>query len=176
MNKMEKLFTSVTNEESVVLKKWSTELGDNFCTGVKLSACAVFAICDGVVVQILKSDKYRSVITLRSYDGIYFRYCGMDTRYVAVIESQEVVKGQKLGQCYNNCLLFELCTEEKSKFPVRVWSTTVFKHDPLPYLAGDDIINSNRSKYTETNPADLPEVTLSSSMISEFSDSRGDDE
>lgn len=176
MYKMEKLFTSVTNEESIILKNWSTELGDNFCTGVKLSACAVFAICDGVIVQILKSDKYRSVITLRSYDGIYFRYCGIDVRYVMVSESQEVVKGQQLGQCYNSCLLFELCTEEKSNFPVRVWSTTVFKHDPLPYLAGDDIINSNKSKYTETDPSNLPEVELSSSMILEFSGSKGDDE
>lgn len=141
---MKKLFTSVTQTESTIIKEWSDDESQGYFTGVMFDACEVFSICDGVIVQVEKSTKYHKVVTIQYSNNLYVRYLNIIELDKEIVEGRTITFGQFIGRCYHNQLMFEVCTKDGDKrWPVRIGKYTLYKEDPMPYLTDESTFHKH---------------------------------
>lgn len=129
------------------------------------------SIVSGKVLFIGKTDRYY-IVTIQCNSSECVRYGHLLS--VDVKLNDEVTEGKVIGQA-DKFVLFEYCTVAKgdSKFPVRIYSKTYFKQNPMNLLD---------SKYEVITTPNLDFVSKSGKVIKlstaqqlEFGDNKGDD-
>lgn len=145
--------------------KWPTIYG---CEYYDTKATSVVS---GKVLFIGKSDRYY-IVTIQCNSSECVRYGHLLSVDVKV--NDEVKEGTLIGQT-DKFVLFEYCTvaKGKSKFPVRIYTKTYYKQDPMPLL---------NKKYEVITTPDLTFVNKPGSLIKltseqqiEFGNNKGDD-
>ena len=123
------------------------------CTGLVVKCQHIFNVCAGTVVYVGRSlDSGQLSVNVRINDTQLVRYVGFVI--VDVEEGDEVSTYDYLGQCKDTCR-FEYCTDEVSAYPVRVYQTQWYKHDPTCLIDGTDTLhlyqvdNSVQDSYIE---------------------------
>ena len=107
-----------------------------YVSGIEIKATEIYSICPGKVIakSWSFSSKWSVTVLVNSNQII---------RYINLHES-DVTEGQQLGfrtfiGIANKFVRFEYCTpiQNESKWPVRIKSLTMYKHNPLGLLSGD---------------------------------------
>ena len=129
-----------TNIDSVVKRKWPE------CTGVDILADKVYNICKGVVVFVGLNVDNTYVVNVQIDATQFIRYCNLKSESVS--PNQAVDVGDKIGEA-DQYVRVEYCNNIIPETNcVRLGGTTYYKHDPYPFLCGDeDIVVSGRSAF-----------------------------
>lgn len=129
-----------TNINSVVKRKWPD------CTGLDILADKVYNICKGVVVFVGLNIDNTYVVNVQIDATQFIRYCNLKSESVSPNQALNV--GDLIGVA-DEYVRIEYCNNTDSgQSCVRLGGTTYCKHDPYPFLCGDEeIIVSGRSSY-----------------------------
>ena len=128
-------------------------------------------IVSGKVLFIGKSDIYY-IVTIQSNSSECVRYGHL--RSVNVKVNDIVTEGSLIGQT-DKFVLFEYCTVAKgtSKFPVRIYTKTYYKQDPMPLLDKKYEVITTPDLTFVNKPGSL--IKLTSEQQIEFGNNKGDD-
>jgi len=123
----------LSDNESVIDQGYS---GKNQATaGCFIKTQAVYSICKGTVLSVERDPNTSAwCVTVWVNSQQWVRYCYLSA--VKVVVGTEISENTPIGYAYKNLMKFEYCTATKSKFPVRVSTKQLYKHDPTPVLSG----------------------------------------
>lgn len=106
-----------------------------FMTGCLIITDNVFSICTGTVAAVGQDEASELYTVTVEYDYVtWVRYCNLQSCDVDF--GDRVVRGTKIGNTYKGELRIEYCTDEFSQFVARTTDRQLYKHDPMPVLAG----------------------------------------
>ena len=123
----------LSDKESVIVQGYSGKNQDT--AGCFINTQGVYSICNGVVLAVdreSKNDTWCVTIWVNSQQWV--RYCSLSS--ASVLVGANISVNDRIGYAYKNLMKFEYCTADKSKFPVRVSTNQLYKHDPTPILSG----------------------------------------
>lgn len=124
----------ISDASAYIIQGWQS--GDVNMTGTLISANNVYSICSGTVINVGKDNKNNLYSVSVEYEyAIWIRYCMLKSVNVKV--GDEVDRGDKIGNAYNNALRVEYCTDEESDFPFRCGEWELYKQDPMIILSGE---------------------------------------
>ena len=147
-----------------IKSKWPTISG---CEYYDTQAKSIAA---GKVLYIGKSDRYY-VVNIQCNSSECIRYGHLLS--INVKANDDVKEGQLIGQA-DKFVLFEYCTVAKgsSKYPVRIYTKTYFKQNPMKILESKyDIITSLGVDVVKTT-GNLIKLTKEQQL--EFGNNKGD--
>ena len=103
--------------------------------GCFIKTQGVYSICNGTVLAVERDPNNSTwCVTVWVNSQQWVRYCYLSS--VKVLVGATVSENTPIGYEYKNLMKFEYCTSTKSKFPVRVATQQLYKHDPTPVLSG----------------------------------------
>lgn len=104
-------------------------------SGVDVQTSEVYSRCTGVLLHIGKEQRGTYTLTVQYNSTMCLRYRGITEHRSTV--NDIVVAGQLLGYCKQYVHLECLTTiQAESIWPVRIYDTTWWKHDPTPAIDG----------------------------------------
>jgi len=125
---------SINDASHVIKQGWQGSRP--FMTGCLIITKDVYSVCMGTVIDVGIDNKNNLYSVTVEYDySLWLRYCLLKSCDVKVGDS--VDQGTKIGTAYKDILRFEYCTDTFSVFPVRCGENQLYKHDPMPVLAGE---------------------------------------
>lgn len=154
---------SVNNEDSLIIKKWSSI--KPYHTGLDISAATVYSICKGVVLFVGKDEDNKYVVSVQVNNTQCVRYGHLNE--VSVIAGQ-LVDAHVIGTA-DQYVHFEYCTTDVSGsiWPVRLGEVTYYKHNPYPVISGEISLDSTGAYDALSSQVD-PSDILDTSVITPY--------
>ena len=114
-----------------VIKGWRDT--EPYNTGLNISATEIHSICPGVIYFVGRDedDSEYYVVDVLVNDNQLIRYCHLKS--VTVEEGSSITTGEYLGET-SKYIRLEYCTLAESRWPVRVYGSVYYKHDPSGLL------------------------------------------
>ena len=160
----------ITNGESAEIIRGYIDKGEQYHTGIDITANEVYSICQGIVIDVGKnSDGY--AVTVQNNQNECVRYMHLKKSDVKVDEY--IYIGTFIGLA-DKFVHFEYITDSQSKpvWPVRINKLTYYKKDPTEVLTG--IKKLSMSAYI--NESEAYQSTFTADEWSEFSNGGSPDE
>ncbi len=127
--------TNVISPDQVINQGWHGS--QPFMTGCLINTKSAYSICSGLVIDTGKDDKNNLYsITVEYNPVLWIRYCLLESYDVSV--GDKISIGQKIGTPFRKLMRFEYCNKTTSSFPIRLFNTQLYKHDPAPILFGQE--------------------------------------
>lgn len=106
--------------------------------GCFIKTLHVNSITTGTVLAVEKDPDTSSwIVTIEFDSSIWIRYCYLSA--TSCIVGKSVLPGTFIGNSYKGKIKLEYCTSEKSKFPVRIDSKQLYKHDPTFLIFSEEV-------------------------------------